>query len=164
MNYFELYELPISFAIDQTVLRKKYYQLSKKYHPDFYNSTSTITEAENLAMSSLVNKAYTLLQNKQATIAYVLTILGHLTDDEKYQLSPDFLMEVMELNENMDEDSAAKISALKLELEGSVNPLLNQPDISLLTDVDFKAIKEYYYKIKYLDRLSERSKGVEWFD
>ncbi len=35
MNYFELFEIPVSFQVDKASLSKKYFELQKKYHPDF---------------------------------------------------------------------------------------------------------------------------------
>ncbi|RZL52049.1 MAG: Fe-S protein assembly co-chaperone HscB, partial [Pedobacter sp.] len=40
MNYFELYELPISFNPDQAIVKQQFYALSKKFHPDFYINES----------------------------------------------------------------------------------------------------------------------------
>jgi molecular chaperone HscB len=40
MNYFELYEIPVSLKPDQQLLRKKFYELSRKYHPDFYGNAT----------------------------------------------------------------------------------------------------------------------------
>jgi molecular chaperone HscB len=34
MNYFELFEIPESMRIDKGSLRRKFYQLSREYHPD----------------------------------------------------------------------------------------------------------------------------------
>ena len=36
MNYFELFELPVSIQIDKAVLNQRYFALQKKYHPDFF--------------------------------------------------------------------------------------------------------------------------------
>ena len=36
MNYFELFDSPVSLNIDKSKLAKKYFELQKKYHPDFY--------------------------------------------------------------------------------------------------------------------------------
>ena len=36
MDYFELYGLPVSFNPDPKVVKHKFYELSKKYHPDFF--------------------------------------------------------------------------------------------------------------------------------
>ena len=47
----------------------------------------------------MINKGYKTFQNDDETIKYVLQLKGLLEEDEKYELPPDFLMEMMELNE-----------------------------------------------------------------
>lgn len=117
MNYFELYDIPVSFEPNQQQLKQKFYELSRKYHPDFFTQENEFEQGEALEISSLVNKAYKTFQNKDQTIKYVLQLKGLLEEEEKYQLPPDFLMEMMELNEQLTdakmEEDPAKVSELK---------------------------------------------------
>jgi len=48
MNYFGLYEMPVSFPAGCSAVRKKYLELSKKYHPDFYGTASTEKQSKNI--------------------------------------------------------------------------------------------------------------------
>src|SRR5919199_5414174 len=112
MNYFELYDIPVSFLPDQKQLKQKFYELSRKYHPDFYTQENEFEQSEALELSSQVNKAYKTFQNRDETIKYVLQLKGLLEEEEKYNLPADFLMEMMDLNEQMmeakmEDDSAA---------------------------------------------------------
>ena len=61
MYYFELYQTPVSFLPDIASIKKEYFVLSKQYHPDFYSNTSPEKQAEILALSTQVNKAYAVL-------------------------------------------------------------------------------------------------------
>jgi len=36
MNYFELFDIPVQLAIDKKSIPKKYFELSRLYHPDLY--------------------------------------------------------------------------------------------------------------------------------
>ena len=57
MNYFELFNLPISLQINKADLTKCFFELQKKYHPDqFVNATSSEQE-EALHISSMANVA-----------------------------------------------------------------------------------------------------------
>ncbi len=158
MNYFDLYGLPEQFLIDQVVLKKKYYSLSRQYHPDF---TRAEDDAENLVISAAVNNAYTLFQNADTTMGYLLKLKGVVIDEEKYALSPDFLMEVMDLNETIDENTITAIQALETDLYTTVKKIIEEKPIQDFTKADYDLVKDYYYKKKYLNRLLQRTKGVE---
>ena len=164
MNYFQLYDLPISFLPEQQQVKQKFYELSRKYHPDFYTRENEADQSEALENSSQVNKAYKVFQNKDETIKYVLQLKGLLEEEEKYQLPPDFLMEMMELNEQltdakMDGDSSA-ITALRKAIENQereiyapVKDIVENYEEGKTTTDQLLKIKEYYFKKKYLNRI-----------
>jgi molecular chaperone HscB len=54
-----------------------------------------------LEITANLNKAFKTFQNSDDTIKYVLQLKGLLEEEEKYQLPPDFLMEVLEINEKL---------------------------------------------------------------
>ena len=167
-NYFELFEMPISLRIDKQALTKKYFSLQKKYHPDFHPTASEEEREEILEMSSLVNKAHKVLSDAQALLAYVLSLKGLLTPEEKYALPPAFLMEMMEYNEQladakMEGDGVAtkriqtEIKAYENELEQAIQPILEALEGNYSSEEKLLQIKEYYFKKKYLERILEGS-------
>jgi molecular chaperone HscB len=87
-----------------------------------------------------------------------LQLKGIIATDEKYNLPPDFLMEMMELNEDLDAetDIEAKVAAYEQELLQDIEPLLSTENSASLTENDFQKLKAYYYKKKYLKRILER--------
>ena len=84
MNYFELFELPVSFKIDKSKLAKKYFELQKKYHPDFFANGTEHEQEQALEISSRLNKALKIFKNSDDTIKYVLQLKGVLEEEEKY--------------------------------------------------------------------------------
>ena len=104
MNYFELFEIPVSIKIDKSTLAQKYFDIQKKYHPDFFAQGTEAEQADALEQSSAANKALKIFKNEDETIKYVLQLKGLLEEEEKYQLPPEFLMEMMELNEELSEN------------------------------------------------------------
>ena len=159
MNYFELFGLPVGFVVDKSELARKYFELQKKYHPDFYTQETEHAQSQALELSSEVNKALKVLRNPDETIKYVLQLKGFLEEDEKYQLPPDFLMEMMELNEGLDGDTATQIAGLEKELYAGVEPILNSYRENSSPDAGLLKVKEYYYKKKYLQRILDRIAG-----
>lgn len=156
MNYFQLFDIPIAIKIDKAQLSKKYFELQKKYHPDFFTQSSEDEQTEALEVSSAINKGIKTLQNEDETIKYVLQLKGLLADDEKYQLPPDFLMEMMELNENMSGDTETTIFQLKADLYGEVRSIIENYNDHTITNEELLNLKEYYFKKKYLQRILDR--------
>ena len=159
MNYFELFELPISFKTDKTKLAQKYFELQKKYHPDFFVNDTEHEQAEALEISSQLNKALKVLKSQDHTIKYILQLKQLLAEEEKYQLPPAFLMEMMELNEELDDSSAKKIHDLEKQLYTEVEPIIENYDDAMALEADLLKLKEYYFKKKYLQRILDRLEG-----
>lgn len=164
MTYFELYNLPISLKVDAAQLKQKFYELSRKFHPDFFSNASEEDQANVLEMSALVNKAFKTFSKEEATIHYVLQLKGLLADEEKYQLAPDFLMEVMELNEQimeakMEGDTNSitnlknEISNLQSTIYEPVKAIVEHYQEGITTQEELLQVKEYYFRKKYLTRI-----------
>jgi molecular chaperone HscB len=163
MNYFELFGLPIAFKTDTNQLRNAFMQIQRASHPDKFAQGTESEQEIALEQSAMANKGFTLLNNPEKVLPYVLEITGHITPDEKYNLAPDFLMEMMELNEAwMDaEDVDAKqiilnqINTLKNDLFIPIKAYLEAAAVNDIPQEAMLQIKDYYYKKKYLDRILE---------
>src|SRR5688572_31008122 len=101
MNYFDLFEIPVQLKVDTSGLTKKFFELSRKYHPDHFIRKGEEARAGALDRSALLNKAWKTFQHPDETIKYVLQLKGLLEEEEKYELPPDFLMEVLGINEKL---------------------------------------------------------------
>lgn len=159
MNYFELFEMPVTLEIDPGKLAKKYFELQKKYHPDFYTQASEYEQEEALEISSQLNKALKIFRNPDETIKYVLQLKGLLEEEEKYQLPPDFLLEMMELNEELSDDSAARIASIEKELYSEIASIIENYNDERINEPELQKLKAYYYKKKYLKRILDRLAG-----
>jgi molecular chaperone HscB len=159
MNYFELFDLPVSVHIDKGRLAKKYFELQKKYHPDFFVQEDEYTQQDALEKTSELNKAFKILKDPDATMQYLLKLKGMLQEEEKYPLPPGFLMEVMELNENLSENSAADIAVFEKDIYAEVKNIIENYSDETTSTEDLLKLKEYYYKKKYLQRILDRIDG-----
>ena len=161
MNHFELYNIPITLHPDQDLVKQRYYELSRQYHPDFHSQAAEAEQADILEMASQVNTAFKVLRSQEETIKYVLMLKGLLEEEEKYQLSPDFLMEMLELNDaamdvSSQEDSdqlTARIQTLEKEIYEPVEKIIAGYQEGITSEKELLQVKEYYYRQKYLDRI-----------
>ena len=168
MTYFELFQIPVQLKVDTGFLSKRFFELSKKHHPDYFANENEEVQAEALEKSALLNKAWKTFQNPDATIKYVLMEKGLLEEEEKYELPPAFLMEVLEINEQlMDaDDTAAKsnleltINNLQTDIYGPVKEIVESYKDGITTEKKLLQVKEYYYKKKYLDRICRQLAGM----
>ena len=169
MNYFELFEIPVQLKVDKASLPRKFFELSRKYHPDFFVNGSKEEKIVALEKSALLNKAFNTFQNPDETIKYVLQLKGLLEEEEKYELPPDFLMEVLEINEELMEGGENKtlfpnleirITELQEEIYEPVKKIVESYKEGISSEKELLQVKEYYYKKKYLDRIRQQLNGI----
>jgi molecular chaperone HscB len=165
INYFEFYDIPESFHPNQADLKKKFYQLSKEYHPDFHANEGDEKQQEILELSTLNNKAYQALSDPNKLLEYILRTHELVSEGAKPQLPGDFLMEMMDINERLMEtenkeelgEIAAEVAAIEGDMSGELHSLTK--DYEQLNDKTRESrlndIANLYYRQKYLLRIKE---------
>jgi len=164
-DYFAFYGIPQSFHPDTEVVRKQYYAHSRNFHPDRVQQSDEKALAESLSMSAMNNEAYKILNDPDRLMGYILRLHGVVEEEEAYKLPPAFLMEMMELNEaigNADMDPSLKSAAVQ-EYENAMNswkhavaPRMLAFDQGDRSPELLAALKDFYYRKKYLLRIRER--------
>lgn len=168
MNYFEWFNLPISFQPDQVVLKQRFYAHSKSFHPDFYVNETEEKQAQILEQSTLNNTAYHTLSNPEKCLPYVLQLKNRLSEGEAYALSQDFLLEMMEVNEALmdlelqpNAQQLAQLTEQIQEIDGNLKQELSQlmQQFDRLEDGNeadtLSKIKDVYFRQKYVLRIRD---------
>ncbi len=159
MNYFERFEIPVSPWIDVKAITQKFMELQRRYHPDFHAGADEQEREEMLRISSELNKAYAIFKQKDATLLYYLKTIGAWDEEQKETLSNTFLMEMMELNEELDEQGAdwgKRVILEKIEEQDEIIRHLIGKTTAEMTEKDFKALISYLNHKKYLNRILDR--------
>ncbi len=163
MNYFDFYGLPLKFNLNEQELKTKYFSLLKTNHPDFFVNDPKKYE-ESLISSSLNNEAYKCLSNFYSRANHILS-LSDLTLEDK--LPSDFLIEMMDINEALDdlqqEPDSNKLKSLRniiLEISSALEIELKalaeiSDGYNSLEEMPLKKVKENLLKHKYILRLKE---------
>jgi molecular chaperone HscB len=165
MNYFDFYGISESFTPDVALLKKKFYELSKQYHPDFYANEDDEKQQEILELSTLNNKAWQTLSDPYKRLEYILKLHDLLQEGAKPQLPSDFLMEMMDINERLmeveDASQLGHLTAEVLAVEDDIDRKLQKAmaGYAQLNDTAkeerLNEIADCYYRQKYLLRIKE---------
>lgn len=165
-DFFAFYQLPVAFFPDEAELRARYFELNKLHHPDFFGTGEADSQQEALRMTTLINNGYKVLSRFPSRLKYVLTLRGVISEGEKYALPPDFLMDMMDLNEQIGEITAGNdpeaAAALKKEIldteaamQQEIQSLCRKADLEPQNEALLLQVKDLYYREKYLLRLKE---------
>ena len=167
MNYFELFEMPVSLQVNRDEVSKKYFELRKKYQLDLSN-TEEEEHKEIIEKSLMIDNGFKIFQDADDTIKYVLQIKGLLEENESYELPPDFLMTLTDLSKSMAdpdilslEETATKISQLETQLYQSVQNIIENYSEERTTNGQLLLVKEYYYKKNSLNSILERLEELQ---
>ena len=138
-DYFSYFGVPRQLQLDPQELEKRFRDLSRQFHPDFfYNGPATLKLA-SLERSSYLNDAYRVLKNTAARAEYLLGLEGlsplkaEATAASKVAVPASLLEEVFAFNEELDEirearESGAPHGALVERLERARAPIVLKQD------------------------------------
>ncbi|MFZ1454540.1 MAG: Fe-S protein assembly co-chaperone HscB [Saprospiraceae bacterium] len=167
LYYFDLLEVPVSFMPDLSLLRKNYYRLSRETHPDHLSSNGDEgAQIENLSKSGDINAAYRTLADENLRTKYILEGVGLLGDVETAPVDQDFLMEMMEINELVEElqfvpDKENYKSILETidSKQSDLDSLMKEKVVcfenQLNTQYVLEDIRDIFLKSRYLLRIRE---------
>ncbi len=103
LNFFELFDLPQSFLINEAELKKRFLNLQKTWHPDNFAAKSEQEKAQALLKSADINEGFETLKNPAKRAAHMLALNGAVMNDENRAMPPEFLAEQFALHEALDE-------------------------------------------------------------
>lgn len=166
MNYFEFFDLPIAFKLDEAQLKQRFYANSKQYHPDFYTLESAEKQAKILELSTLNNQAYRTLSDFDKRMEYILNLKNVLAEEGKNDIPKDFLLEMMDINESLmelefdfDEDNyqavLQQIENQEKEIYTEAAAVIENYEDKNTAIEELSVVKDYFLKKKYLLRIRE---------
>ena len=164
-NHFELFGLPVSFTVDEAALADRYQSLQRALHPDRYASGTERERRLSMQGASLVNEAYQVLRAPLARAGYLLSLQGIDLDTERdTRMDPAFLMQQMELREQLDDarnaaDGLDRLDRLQDELRAAQRTLSGEVG-ALLDAADWQAARDAVRRWQFLDKLSREADDV----
>ncbi|MCG8383187.1 MAG: Fe-S protein assembly co-chaperone HscB [Gammaproteobacteria bacterium] len=115
-NYFQLFELPEQFPLDQSVLNDKYLHLQKVAHPDRYATALARERVMAGQLAAYANEAYHVLKGDLSRAQYLLQLTEGASAQQGTSVTePAILMEQMELREQLEGISQSQNPLLAID-------------------------------------------------
>jgi molecular chaperone HscB len=130
-DYFSFLGVPRKLTIDAADLERRFRELSRKFHPDYYYNATPTERLASLERSSYLNDAYRTLRNPVSRVEHLLAIEGlpsAKSEGGAVKVPPGLLEEVFALNEELDEireqrESGADPAGLSARLDAARKPI-----------------------------------------
>jgi molecular chaperone HscB len=103
LDYFTCLDLPRRLTIDQHQLEAKFYELSRAFHPDFYQNKSTAEQTISLGNSAMLNTAYRTLRDPIERAEYLLGLEAGAVKEIRNSPPADLFEEIIELQDTLNE-------------------------------------------------------------
>ncbi|XP_043225932.1 co-chaperone protein HscB homolog [Amphibalanus amphitrite] len=165
-DFFQLFSLSRKFDLNSTELTKQFRILQNKWHPDKFVGRAKDEQELAARESSFINQAYRTLKDPLKRSLYLLKLSGHPLEDGTTESDPEFLMEIMELNERLaDMKSHDDVVALKHSNQEMLDNL--QRSFAAAYDSgNFEEARKIAARMKYYANISnkvlhfERERGL----
>jgi molecular chaperone HscB len=165
-NYFQLFNLPEQFALDQAQLGARYRHLQGELHPDRYAGSSDHEQRVAVQYSALVNEGYATLRKPLARALYLLELAGMSQQEiSGQQIAGGFLIEQMELREKLESmdglvDPDTVLDHLVTEISGDIK--MHQAEFAQAYAADeLAAAAAACVKMQYLEKLLREAEQIE---
>ncbi len=102
-DYFTCLGFPRRLSVDLQQLEAKFYQLSRAFHPDFYQAKSQQEQAISLSNAATLNTAYRTLRDPIQRAEYLLDLEAGSVKEIRTSPPGDLFEQILELQETLDE-------------------------------------------------------------
>jgi len=143
-DYYDFFGLDRKLNVDEADLQKRFYDLSRQWHPDRFGRKSASEQAQALEATSILNDGYRTLRDPVRRAEYLLKEEGFPIGEQRSKdVPPELLEEVFELNMMLEELKGGDDSArpqleaakqnfvgLREEVDGELAKLFDKYDAS----------------------------------
>ena len=99
VDFFIFFSLPQKLTLNLEILSRRFYELSRQFHPDFYQKLSPREREISTEKTSFLNQAYQILRDPWRRMEYAVGLEGIDAKKEGKAVSPELLKEVLIIQE-----------------------------------------------------------------
>jgi molecular chaperone HscB len=162
-NYFEIFGLPVNYAVDQELLADRFLDLQKQVHPDRFAAGTNQEKRLAMQWATLVNTANETLRVPLPRAIYLLALSG-IELEHNPTLPPALLMDQIDLREQLEsieegKGSLEKLDSFRKKLEQLMNKV--QAEFKESLDEDIGKAERLVYELQFLFKLMASAKRLE---
>ncbi len=156
-NDFELFDLPMAFALDRGVLDARWKDLQREVHPDRHAAADAQTQRQAMQWSVRINEAYQRLKDPLQRAAYLCELNGApIQAENNTAMPPAFLMQQMEWREALEEaGSAATVEDLADEVSATRRRMLAELQQTADVQRDWSALAQQVRALMFVERFAQ---------
>ena len=156
-NDFELFDLPMAFALDRGALDARWKDLQREVHPDRHAAADAQTQRQAMQWSVRINEAYQRLKDPLQRAAYLCELNGAPIQAENNTAMPAaFLMQQMEWREALEEaGSAATVEDLADEVAATRRRMLAELQQTADVQRDWPALAQQVRALMFVERFAQ---------
>jgi molecular chaperone HscB len=156
-NHFELFGLPLAYALDLAHLDRVYRDIQSQVHPDRFAHAGDAERRASMQMTTQVNEAYRTLRSPVRRASYLLELNGVDTGFEtNTAMPPEFLMQQMELREKLEEaKSGSELDVISRDLAVEKREIEKQIQEKFDVRRDFAAVRDLVRKLMFLEKFGD---------
>ncbi|MCB1692412.1 MAG: Fe-S protein assembly co-chaperone HscB [Pseudomonadales bacterium] len=164
-NYFEIFQLPVAFDVDLTTLGDRYRKAQGSVHPDKFAGASERDKRLSVQWATRINEAYGTLKSPLSRAVYLLTLSGvDMSAKANAPVDPGFLMEQMELREDLDaieegDDALERLDVFKRRVDEILAGLEQEFASTWQNDLD--AAEQSVLKMQFITKLRDAAEHLE---
>ncbi|MEW5769516.1 MAG: Fe-S protein assembly co-chaperone HscB [Pseudomonadota bacterium] len=159
-NHFDLFGLPMAFALDAERLDKAYRDIQAEIHPDRFAHAGEAERRVSMQWTTRVNEAYQTLRKPFERARYLLQLQGiDAMAAGNTAMPPAFLMQQMEWREALADAARAQdlgaLQQLEKQMRAEAKAMQAELARELDEDKDYPRASETLRKVRFMDKLLE---------
>ena len=165
-NPFALFDLPVSFQLDQDLLATRYLALQKSLHPDNFSAASAQEQRLAIQKSAEINDALRTLKDPISRADSIIAIhTGEVENvEEKSSKDISFLMQQMEWRETLENiennKDSDELTAFTKDIERTRRAILDELSTALDAQ-QWDIAREITDKLRFIKKLQAEIERVE---
>lgn len=157
-SHFELFGLEPAYAVDGAALEQSYRDLQALIHPDRYAAAGDAERRASMQLATRVNEAYRTLRDPVQRARHLLELHGvDVAFETNTQMPADFLMQQLELREEIEQavarKDAAALDALQVRLRDQKADLERLLAESIDARRQYREAAELTRKLMFLQKI-----------